>query len=307
MAWPQALDYNEAVQCPAASFRDAELRQSHVRLNALGMPSPHSGNFADVYQVEGTGGQSWAVKCFTRKVHGLQGRYHAVSEHLRDRPLPFMVDFQFLEGGIRINGEWVPVVKMSWVEGLRLNQFVADHADDRAVLDRLAELWLRLAVQLSEAEVAHGDLQHGNVLLVPGAKANSLSLKLIDYDGIWIPALAEQPSGENGHPNFQHPQRQDDGYGPDMDRFSHLVIYTALRALALEGRSLWRRFDTAENLLFRDSDFRGPAESDLFKRLWTDFGGDVRALAGWLVMASQGPLNEVPASTSSSKALRSSA
>ena len=61
MPWPQALEYNEAIQCPSACFRDPELRQTQVRTNALGMPSPHSGNFADVYQMDGPGGASWAA------------------------------------------------------------------------------------------------------------------------------------------------------------------------------------------------------------------------------------------------------
>jgi tetratricopeptide (TPR) repeat protein len=305
MPWPQALEYNEAVQCPSACFRDPELRQTKVQTNALGMPTPHSGNFADVYQMEGPGGASWAVKCFTRVVKGLQARYQAVSDHLRDDPRSFMVDFQYLEGGIHIGSAWYPAVKMRWVEGFALNRFVADHADDRAVLERLAELWLKLATQMQDAGIAHGDLQHGNILLVPASKANSLSLKLVDYDGLCVPALEAKPSGEFGHPNYQHPQRTprqattdpwpaENGYGPDMDRFSLLVVYTALRALTLDGKSLWRAFDCGENLLFRDVDFREPAESRLFKRLWTDFGGDVRVLAGRLLLASQSPLAEVP-------------
>ena len=75
------------------------------------------------------------------------------------------------------------MVKMRWVEGFTLNQFVADHIGDRDLLGRLAELWLRLAEQMHEVGIAHGDLQHGNVLLTPGTRANSLALKLVDYDG----------------------------------------------------------------------------------------------------------------------------
>ena len=35
------------------------------------------------------------------------------------------------------------------------------------VLEKLCQIWVKLARRLREAEVAHGDLQHGNVLLVP--------------------------------------------------------------------------------------------------------------------------------------------
>src|SRR5205823_8023721 len=39
---------------------------------------------------------------------------------------------------------------------------------------QLAHLWLRMGRRLRETEVAHGDLQHGNVILVPAAGGNSL-------------------------------------------------------------------------------------------------------------------------------------
>src|ERR1019366_553621 len=86
------------------------------------------------------------------------------------------------------------------------------------------------------------DLQHGNILLVPGAGANSLALKLIDYDGMWTPALAKVKSGEVGHANYQHPQRVREGtYSAEVDRFPLLLIATALRALTVKGR----RFGTS--------------------------------------------------------------
>ncbi len=52
MAWPHSQDYNEALQNPQTSFSDPELRQGEVVTNALGIPQPCSGNFADVYAVE---------------------------------------------------------------------------------------------------------------------------------------------------------------------------------------------------------------------------------------------------------------
>ena len=41
-------DYNEAIQSPDSSFTDPELRGGQPVTNALGMPMPRSGNFADV-------------------------------------------------------------------------------------------------------------------------------------------------------------------------------------------------------------------------------------------------------------------
>ena len=128
-----------------------------------------------------------------------------ISRHLSQAKLPFMVDFTYLEQGIRVAGRWYPVLKMQWVEGLTLNQFVGKYVDKPAMLEVLLQVWGRMATWLRSAEVGHCDLQHGNILLVPGANANSLALKLIDYDGMWVPALAGTKSGEVGHPSLPAP------------------------------------------------------------------------------------------------------
>lgn len=96
MSWPLSQDYNEAIQTLAVSFSDPDLRQAEVVTNALWLPQPCSGNFADVYQVR-TPEQRWAVKCFTREIPGLQERYREISAYLKQARLPFMVEFQFLE------------------------------------------------------------------------------------------------------------------------------------------------------------------------------------------------------------------
>jgi hypothetical protein len=295
MPWPQPTDYNEAIQNPRGCFRDAELRAAQPVLNPLGLPLPHSGSFADVYQLRcPTTQRAWAVKCFTREVPGLEQRYAAISLHLQRARLPFTIDFQYLHEGISIRGLWFPVVKMRWIEGQPLNAFVGAHLDRPALLNTLAQLWVRMARELRDAEVAHGDLQHGNVLLVAGSQATTLAVRLIDYDGMYVPALLKQPSGEVGHPNFQHPERVREGrYGFEIDRFSHLVVYTALRALAVGGQSLWNRFDTGDNLLFKESDFRQPGGT-VFQALWDMGEPAVRDLAGRLLLATQGGFDLAP-------------
>ncbi len=294
MAWPHSQDYNEAVQSPRVNFSDPELRAGQAATDALGIPRPCSGNFADVYQVESSGTR-WAVKCFTRQVAGLGERYAAVSAHLRRADLPFTVDFQYLEQGVRTRGAWYPVVKMRWVEGLTLNEFVRANVDRPALLEALGQIWLRMAVRLREANLAHGDLQHGNVLLVPGSTPQSLKVKLIDYDGMWVPALAGRPSGEVGHPAYQHPQRQREGtYSREVDRFPLLLVACALRCLAEGGRPLWERYDNGDNLLFQASDLQAPAESPLFGELKRLQDPLARALAARLFEACHRPLEQTP-------------
>jgi formylglycine-generating enzyme required for sulfatase activity len=294
MAWPLSQDYNEAIQDPATSFGDADLKQGEAATNALGIPMPRSGNFADVYEVTTPRGK-WAIKCFTRQIPGLRERYKEVSAYLKQSPLPFMVDFTYLEQGIRVRGEWYPVLKMQWVEGFNLNQFVKDNLERPQILDVLCQIWAKLAARLRETQIAHCDLQHGNVLLVPGSKAGALAVKLVDYDGMCVPALTMLKTIEVGHPNFQHPQRAKEGiYSLEVDRFSHLVIYTAIRALMTGGKALWAKYDNGDNLLFKASDFEKPQQSPLFAELAKYPDPGVQMLAAEMLEALRKPLNESP-------------
>lgn len=299
MTWPHSQDYNEAIQNPRHNFNDPELRDGGVVTNALGLPLPRSGNFADVYEFlcPATEGH-YAIKCFTREVPGLQERYSQISQHLQNVRLPFTVEFTYQAEGIRVGSRWFPILKMQWVEGLLLNEFVRtalDRPDMPSVLDALLQIWLRMARRLTEAEVTHCDLQHGNVLLVPGSKATSLAVKLIDYDGMFVPSLAGVPSREVGHPAFQHPQRLREGtYNAEVDRFPLLVVATALRCLMVGGRPLWDHYDNGDNLLFREVDLKAPGQSAVFKELWQLDEPLAHALVGQLVLASQQGLEEVP-------------
>jgi WD40 repeat protein len=295
MGWPLSQDYNEAVQNPRTSFADPDLKAGEAVPGPLGLPLPRSGNFADVYQIRGADGHMWALKCFTRAAAKLRERYLAIDAHLRDTRLPFTVGFEFLTEGVRIRNLWYPALKMEWVEGLQLNEFVRRNADRPEHLRAVLGVWVRLCKRLRDARIAHADLQHGNVLLVPGATAQRLRLRLIDYDGMWVPALAGKPSGEAGHPNYQHPARlAERTYTPDVDRFPHLVIGCALRALAVAGRPLWEQFDNGDNLLFRETDFADPAGSKLLRTLWELDDPTVTNLVALLVVSAGRPLGDTP-------------
>jgi hypothetical protein len=98
MPWPLSQDYNEAVQDSRLCFADDELRAAQVVTNALGLPMPRSGNFADVYEMfAAAGDRRWALKCFTRAVPGQRERYAAISDQLGLAQLRFTVEFRYLE------------------------------------------------------------------------------------------------------------------------------------------------------------------------------------------------------------------
>jgi formylglycine-generating enzyme required for sulfatase activity len=79
-----------------------------------------------------------------------------------------------------------------------------------------------------------------------------------------------------------------------VDRFSHLVICCAVHCLTEGRRELWERFNNDDNLLFRESDFSRPQQSEVFRTLWNSPNPVSRALVGRLALACLSPLEEIP-------------
>jgi hypothetical protein len=295
MPLPKDIDYFEAIHHPLRCFRDDVLRRGQAVPDPRGKPVAHTGQFADVYEIRCAGTRDrWAVKCFTRELVGLPSRYHALNEQVLGLDTPFLTPAEYHEQGMLVRGRWYPIVKMRWVDGQPLNQFVLKSCAQPKVLLQLAELWQGLARDLRRAGVAHGNLQHNHVLVCRAA-ADTLALQLLDYDGVFVSGLAGQPADKVGHPNYQHPQRlAAKACDADGDRFPFLAIYVALRALAVDGVALWERFDHGDNLLFRAADFQEPAASALFRTLWRLGDPVVRSLAGRLLLACYGNPADLP-------------
>jgi hypothetical protein len=158
-----------------------------------------------------------------------------------------------------VRGRKYPILVMDWIEGATLDvhiEGVLKLADARRHLRRLADQWLHTINELYQLGCAHGDLQHGNVLVDNGAYT------LVDFDGFFVPSLTGLPSIENGHIHYQHPQRRAEFFGGTLDRFSSLVIYLSLIALERDPQ-LWQRYHD-ENLLFKRPDFEAPGKTPLW-------------------------------------------
>jgi serine/threonine protein kinase len=254
-------DYQEALQSPSLAFTSSELRSGSAVENKLGLPRPICGTFASVYElVEGR--HRWAVKCFLRNTPDLHERYAKISNHLRKcRRLGYFVAFEYHQKSIRVRGELFPFVKMEWIEASQLNKFIEESLWSPRILAKLSKHWDKLVADLRSADIAHGDLQHGNVLV----QSNG-NIRLIDYDGMWVPSLKGQKSNETGHPDFQNPRRTQNDFHLEIDEFSAAVIQIAISALR-QDRSLWERYNNGDNLLFRRGDFMNPHSSALIKDL----------------------------------------
>lgn len=254
MAWPTPQEYNEAIQSPALCFSDAELRRGTPDLTPLGLPRPVTGNFASVYRLR-CGAHNWAVRCFFREYRDTGARYAAIRDHLRASRLPHTVGFDYLDQGIRVNGAWQPILKMGWVEGVLLHDWIAAHLHQPASISAILQRWVEMVQRLEAAGVAHGDLQHGNVMVVGD------ELVLVDYDGMFVPGLAGCGSHEIGHANYQHPRRTAHDFGPWCDRFSAWVVAISLLAVGAQP-DLWQRLNGGDEcLLLRAADFASPGSS----------------------------------------------
>ncbi len=272
MAWPSAADFSEAVQSPRTAFRDAELQSGQIELNNLQLPKPRSGGFAVVFKLQ-SGPRDWAVKCFTRDFADQRQRYDSISRHLAEKQLPYIVPFEYLREGIKVRGQMYPILKMEWVEGENLREYVERHLRQPQILRKLAAQWATMLSALHAASIAHGDLQDHNVIVVNDA------IRLIDYDGMFVPSLHGYISHELGARNYQHPLRTERDFGPYLDNFSAWVVYLSLIGLAAEPE-LWRKFGLGDERLILDrSDYDEPSKSEVLKVLENCSVQDVRSLA----------------------------
>ena len=283
--WPSSSQYSDAIQNPDRCFLDADLRQGTIVRNRIGLPDPRSGQFAVVYQIAGA--KRFAVKCFTQQITNQQQRYAAISQTLSSRLLPLFVQFAYLDQGIRISGNWFPVLKMEWVSGELLSQYVERNAGFPQVLKQLAADWQTIVAELHSNGIAHGDLQCGNI------KVSGREIKLVDYDGMFIPSLLGNPPTEIGSRHFQHPQRTKSDYNDQIDNFSALVIYLSLLAIAAEP-ALWRGYHQQENLILSKTDFETPGQTPIWRQLESSPDSEVRRLVAALHGCCRGSVSSVP-------------
>ena len=284
--WPSARYFTEAIQCPSICFAHPLLRHTLPAVDRLGMPLVTSGQFAYVYKLNSTGdGDDFAVRCFRGYLGDRDQRYRAIQDHLRNSPVSYVTDFTYASEGILVGGNRFPILFMKWLEGPTLDLYIGEMLNRPDVLMHLSQEWLRLLHALRTSGVAHGDLQHGNIIIEHG------QLRLVDHDGIFVPAMAGWSASEVGHQHYQHPQRDAQQFDEKLDNFSALVIYLSLVALA-ERPNLWQEYHD-ENLLFTKTDFLDPAASSLFQKI-REIGPEHERLADTLAKATTGSPADVP-------------
>ena len=208
--WPTSADYSRALQNPQTAFADAGLMTCTIERDRNRQPLPRSGAFASVYRATYNGtNRDVGIRVFNHRVEERRERYEAISLYLKTRQLNCLVEFEYLEKGIRVPDSKgllrsFSMIKMDWVEGLTLFDWTRNQCAARNTQSLLqaCDRWVDLVNELANAQIVHGDLQHGNVMVTPNGE-----LKLVDYDCMCVPALIGQLNPELGVEPYQHPKR----------------------------------------------------------------------------------------------------
>ena len=250
------------------------------------MPLVTSGQFAYVYKLKSMNGNGdFAVRCFRGYLGDRDQRYRAIQEHVRTSPVGYLSDFTYASEGILVGGNRFPILFMKWIEGPTLDSYISEMLHRPDVLMHLADEWLRLLNALRTSGIAHGDLQHGNIIVEHG------QLRLVDHDGIFVPTMEGWTASEVGHQHYQHPRRDAQHFDATLDGFSSIAIYLSLLSLA-ERPELWQEHHD-ENLIFTKTDFLDPASSSLFKKV-REIGPEHAKLADVLADAAIAQPGETP-------------
>ena len=271
MNYPLLSEYCSAVKQAADNFDQLQ----HLRpvLDAQGSLIMSSGNFAVVFKMhDDQAGKDVAVKCFLKEQEGRAESYRLISQELSFTSSNFLTPIRYLEKELFVasnstDEEEFPVVLMDWIEGETLDRYIVSHLNDTHALQMLSFQFSRLASWLMSQPFAHGDLKPDNILVRTDG-----SLALVDYDGMFVPAMEGQQARELGSPDFRHPLRTAGLFNDHIDDFALTVILLSLKVLSIRP-SLWNDYAAADRLLFSAADYRDLGSCALLKvlpELFTD-------------------------------------
>ena len=231
-----------------------------------------SGAFAGIFKIRNSkSGKEYALRCFLSggKQENIN-RIEDISNYLENLSVDWLCKNTLHKKGIKIKDNLYPITLLEWSHGQKLNDYVSFIIDDNQKISELQNKLVELSHDLEAKDIAHGDIQSGNVL-VEQANNGGIKLKLVDYDAMYIPTLKGEQAIEKGHPSFQHPKRNMVDYNPLIDRFSFWLLLTSLEALKYD-KTLWNKdlrggFNDEDNFLFKSKDLLNPQSSELVRRL----------------------------------------
>lgn len=251
LTYPTVGQYTEAIKESAKAPDEYFDRLKHLRpvLDGNGEPIMSSGNFAVVFKMKDEYGKQYAVRCFHRAQQGREKNYKLICEELAKVSSPYLSPIKYYEKELFVDSGEYPVLLMDWVEGMTLDKYIRKVIDDKKALSKLAINFKNLAIWLLNQPFAHGDLKPDNILVMEDG-----SLVLVDYDGMFVPAMQGQKAREIGSPDFRNPSRTDDNFDKEIDNFSIISILLSLELL-VENKDYLSRYGAKDRLLFSEKDY----------------------------------------------------
>lgn len=304
-------DIINSVSVPAL-IKDDFIRQGSFLMLKNGDFQAYVGGFSIVFPVE-VNGCKWAYRCWHSDVNNSQRRYEIISDAIKKSQLQFLCEFDYVEEGITVMGKVYPTTRMRWIEGDTIKDYICKNKLSKDLLVNLAENFLNMVHALHGQSLAHGDLQHGNILV-----DEDHQLFLVDYDSFYCPQLKGEEDTVTGLPDYQHPARRTNkSVSEKLDYFSELIIYLSIRAIA-EDPSLIDKYQVADadRLLFSKDDFIDLRHSEIYNdisSLGTEYVELLGVLDDYLKAQSINSLvpfdvllleNKITISSSASKAVR---
>ena len=265
MNYPLISEYIEAIKSAEDSFE--ELSYLRPVLDDEGQPIMSAGGFSVVFKMKDErNGKLYAVKCFTKEQEGRGESYKLIADELEYVSSNYLTPITYYENELFVDSDnsdedEFPVLLMDWVEGKTLDVYIKENINNQYALEMLAYQFNKLAAWLITQPFAHGDLKSDNIIMKEGGQ-----LVLVDYDGIFVPAMKGQKAREIGSPGFRHPSRTEDVFNEHIDDFSIASIALALKAIAIKP-TLWSEFGGNDRLLFSETDFLDLGQSKVISAL----------------------------------------
>ena len=257
MQYPLISEYVRAIQ-DAQSNLDKLAHLSPV-LDDHGEPYRSSGAFAVVFKMKDEQtGKFYALKCFTEEQEGRAEAYRRIADELEYVGSPYVVSVRYLEKELFVDGnceeEEFPVLLMDWIEGETMETYIANNYSDNYAMSMLCYRFCKMAAWLRSQPFAHGDIKPDNIIV-----RSDGTLTLVDYDGMFVPAMKGQKSPTIGTKDFSHPLRT-------IDDFALATIALSLKAISLDS-SLFNKFGASDRLLFSANDYLDLSKSQVLTAL----------------------------------------
>ena len=264
MQYPLISEYVRAIQ-DASNYLD-ELAHLVPVQDDHGEPYRSSGAFAVVFKMKDEQtGKCYALKCFTEEQEGRAEAYRQIADELEFVDSSYITSVKYLDKEIFVDSsceeDEFPVLLMDWIDGETMENYIAENYQDNYAMAMLYYRFCKMAAWLRSQQFAHGDIKPDNIMVRPDG-----NLTLVDYDGMFVPAMKGQKSPTIGTKDFSHPLRTVDDFDETIDDFALASIALSLKAISLKP-SLLDEYGAADRLLFSVNDYNKLCKINLWKKL----------------------------------------